>query len=396
MSSDDSIVDRISSFVSENKRGVAIGVAAAAVAVGGVAYYVASSRARSGVGDEESLRGGKKKDKKKKKHRKIVKDKDGPILEEKKPKAAEESDDDHPLTEEQIQALDTGERKSLAASLKQKGNDAYQARKFPHAIQFYTRAIAVSPQPEPVFYSNRAACYVSMEPPQHEKVVADCDEALKLDSRYVKALNRRATALEALERYEEALRDYTATTILGKFQNDAAGRSVERVLEKLSKRKPLRSSQAVSAVSLLTHSSPPISRHSVHVRLPTLPENPSTGDNTLILALEALGASDYAHSFTLVTRPLNRVYRGNMEERKRSISVALSSWFLIGDTDGAKVDFEESVQLLPSYTQSWVKIASVHMEQVMGRKLLRPSKRRPSTTRPTLTFTITEGKYSSS
>lgn len=45
-----------------------------------------------------------------------------------------------------------------------------------------------------------------MEPPQHEKVVEDCDEALKLDSRYVKALNRRATALEALERYEEALR----------------------------------------------------------------------------------------------------------------------------------------------------------------------------------------------
>ena len=64
----------------------------------------------------------------------------------------------------------------------------------------------MSPQPEPVFYSNRAACYVSMEPPEHEKAVADCDEALKRDSHYVKALNRRATALEALERYEEALR----------------------------------------------------------------------------------------------------------------------------------------------------------------------------------------------
>jgi len=98
------------------------------------------------------------------------------------------------------------ERKSLAASLKQKGNDAYQARKFAKAAGLYTRAITVSAQPEPVFYSNRAACYVSMEPPQHEKVVADCDEALKLDSRYVKALNRRAAAQEALERYEEALR----------------------------------------------------------------------------------------------------------------------------------------------------------------------------------------------
>jgi hypothetical protein len=97
------------------------------------------------------------------------------------------------------------ERKERAASLKKKGNDAYQGRKFVIAAEFYSRAIAVSPEPEPVFYSNRAACYVSMEPPQHEKVVADCDQALKLDSRYVKALNRRATALEALERYEEAL-----------------------------------------------------------------------------------------------------------------------------------------------------------------------------------------------
>ena len=45
-----------------------------------------------------------------------------------------------------------------------------------------------------------------MKPPQYDQVVSDCDEALKLDSRYLKALNRRATALEALERYEESLR----------------------------------------------------------------------------------------------------------------------------------------------------------------------------------------------
>ncbi|KAI9434581.1 hypothetical protein H4582DRAFT_2080590 [Lactarius indigo] len=73
------------------------------------------------------------------------------------------------------------------------------------------------PHPKPVFYSNRATCYVSMEPSQHEEVVADCDEVLKLDTRYIKALNRRATVLEALEHYEVSLRDCTATTILSKF-----------------------------------------------------------------------------------------------------------------------------------------------------------------------------------
>jgi len=93
MSSEDTLVDHVSSFISENKRGIVIGVAAAAVAVGGVAYYVTSSRADGGARDEESLRSGKKKDKKKKKPSKTVKDQDGPILEERKPKGAEVEDD---------------------------------------------------------------------------------------------------------------------------------------------------------------------------------------------------------------------------------------------------------------------------------------------------------------
>ena len=37
-------------------------------------------------------------------------------------------------------------------------------------------------------------------------VVRDTDEALKRDPQYVKALNRRANALEALDRLPEALR----------------------------------------------------------------------------------------------------------------------------------------------------------------------------------------------
>ena len=45
-----------------------------------------------------------------------------------------------------------------------------------------------------------------MSPPKHELVVKDCDEALKLEPMYAKALNRRAFALEKLERYEESLR----------------------------------------------------------------------------------------------------------------------------------------------------------------------------------------------
>lgn len=45
-----------------------------------------------------------------------------------------------------------------------------------------------------------------MSPPKNELVVEDCDAALRFDPNYIKALNRRAGALEALERFEESLR----------------------------------------------------------------------------------------------------------------------------------------------------------------------------------------------
>jgi import receptor subunit TOM70 len=49
------------------------------------------------------------------------------------------------------------------------------------------------------------AGYVNVTPPKHNLVNVDCDEAPKLDAGYVKALNRRALALEELEKYEESL-----------------------------------------------------------------------------------------------------------------------------------------------------------------------------------------------
>ena len=40
--------------------------------------------------------------------------------------------------------------------------------------------------------------------------------------------------------------------------------------------------------------------------LPTLPEEPSIGDNTLLLSLQALAAQDYKHSLSLVHEALEQ------------------------------------------------------------------------------------------
>jgi import receptor subunit TOM70 len=57
----------------------------------------------------------------------------------------------------------------------------------------YSQAIRF--KADPVFYSNRAACYANLGN-QNAKVLEDCNEALLLKPTYTKALNRRAQASE--------------------------------------------------------------------------------------------------------------------------------------------------------------------------------------------------------
>ena len=198
-----------------------------------------------------------------------------------------------------------------------------------------------------------------MTPPKHELVVQDCDDAIKLDSKYIKALNRRAIALEHLERYEEALRgksmaytqfialtcvlfltDFTAAAILDRLVNHTTTAAVERVLKALATNK----AKEIMLVGINSHSRrniiltvacrtanqdcrplhlfPPTSLllghvspwsicisstfHLVPGEHPQLPETPSTGDNTLKSAFEALDAADYPHAVSLVNEAIEQ------------------------------------------------------------------------------------------
>ena len=359
-----SVVERAQDFVSENKKAILL-AAAAAVAIGGVAAYHYSTRGGGPSGDVE--KGGEKKKKSgsksgKKKTGKSVKDADGPLLEERKPREQPAAEPVEEVSAEQVALMSNEERSKLAASLKAKGNSAYSSRQFSTAAEHYTRAIEVSPKPEAVFYSNRAACYVNMSPPNYEKVIDDCTEALKLDINYIKALNRRATALESLERYKEALRDFTAAAILDKFQNEQAANAVDRVLKKYATKE---------AGSIIVTREPRLPSHTFVTAYfsafrsrphPPMPENPTTGDETLLLSLQALDATDYIHAMSLIGEALNQGISTDAG-RAEALNLRATFKFLVGDTMSAKEDLEQSIEILPSYTQSLVKIASVYMEQ---------------------------------
>ncbi|KAF8823150.1 hypothetical protein HHX47_DHR12000018 [Lentinula edodes] len=376
-------VDRVQNFVSENKQAILIGTAAAAIAVGGVAYYASTSSSRSKT-DLEKGEKGERKDRKSRKKKKGVNDADGPILEERKAKVEDDEDDLSKYTAEVVAALPEEERSRIAGLFKAQGNDAYKSRDFATAAKLYSRAIETTPKAEPVFYSNRAACvykfsasprlnrllinvcvhegYMNMAPPKYELVVQDCDEAIKLDPNYVKALNRRAMAFEALEQYSEALRDFTATTVLEKFTNQATPLAVERVLKTMSTK------NAQDILKSRGPKLPPatfISAYFAAFRprdLPALPEAPSEGDQTLIESFKALEEHDYQRSFELIQRALETGVSWDVG-KSEALNLRGTYKFLIGDVEGAKDDLNESIQLVASFTQSLVKIASVYMEQ---------------------------------
>ncbi|KAI5116078.1 hypothetical protein M0805_009288 [Coniferiporia weirii] len=362
-----SVLDRVGFFVSAHKQALLVG-AAVVVAAGGVAYYAASSSspsssrspgssaAPSESGDAEGARKRKKRTNRKRKSGKATDD--VPIIEEYVPKNADEAIAMSSGAEERS----VEERKSLATDLKTKGNKAYGERNFSDAVKYYTRAIEVSPSPDPVFYSNRAASYMYFPTPEYEKAVEDCTEALRINSMHERSIGRRATALEKLGRYEEALRDFTAATLLTRFTDQKLAEAVERVLRSITEpiargifeaREPrLPPYTFVDAYFGAFRSRPILD----------LPENPSTGDNTLKLALDALAARDYTHALTLTNEAIAQEISFG-PGRAQALNLRGSFRFLMGDSQGAREDLEAAIAAQPENTQSWVKIASVHMEQ---------------------------------
>eukprot|EP00640_Fibrocapsa_japonica_P001000 CAMPEP_0113941658 /NCGR_PEP_ID=MMETSP1339-20121228/7534_1 /TAXON_ID=94617 /ORGANISM="Fibrocapsa japonica" /LENGTH=504 /DNA_ID=CAMNT_0000945865 /DNA_START=67 /DNA_END=1581 /DNA_ORIENTATION=+ /assembly_acc=CAM_ASM_000762 len=99
------------------------------------------------------------------------------------------------------------ESKQRAEALKAEGNVFLAENHFTQAVEKYTEAIAADPF-NAVFFSNRAQAYIKQE--LYGLAIADADEAIKLDSTYVKAYYRRASGNFALCKYKVALRDFRA------------------------------------------------------------------------------------------------------------------------------------------------------------------------------------------
>jgi len=367
-----SFLDRATAWYSENEVAAWTIAGITVVVAGGSIYYLTQPSQPS-----EAARKAKKDRRKGKKS--AEKDVEAAKSEPKAaPKAAtvdEAPAEELPqVTEESVGQLGEQDRKDYAAKLKAAGNKAYGSKDYNRAIDLYGQAILC--KADPVFYSNRAACWNAMS--NWPKVIEDTTAAINLDPEYVKALNRRANAYEQEERFSEALLDYTASCIIDQFRTESSAQAVERLLKKVAEAK---AKTILEGKDKKLPSPTFVANYLQSFRARSLPEGleetvdlqEGSGKWHLRNGLQAIqqrtgeGYAEAAESF-------DQAVDANSLDKHEAYAYNMRGTFryLKGENEAALADLNKSIELDATLVQSYVKRASMHLEQSAFDYILRP------------------------
>lgn len=268
------------------------------------------------------------------------------------------------VDETTVGSLSEQQRKDYAGKLKAAGNTAYGSKDYNKAIDLYGKAIIC--KPDPIFYSNRAACYNALS--QWEKVIEDTTAAINLDNEYVKALNRRAHAYEHLEKFSEALLDFTASCIIDGFRNESSALAVERLLKKVAEAKAkvilTTKDKKLPSSSFVTNYLQSFRARPAPAGLEESEElSESTGKGQLqhgLRSMDSKTADGYEEAAAAFDRALQLNELGDLEAFAYNMRGTFR--YLRGDNLDALADLTKSIDLQPSLTQSYIKRASMHLE----------------------------------
>ncbi|KAH6840747.1 hypothetical protein B0I37DRAFT_399808 [Chaetomium sp. MPI-CAGE-AT-0009] len=362
---DSSLWDRISTWVSEHKAVVyTIAGVAVVVTTAGAVYYISNGPS------QDTTPKLSKKERRKRKQAERDAEKGTPAKDAVSPATAgkapsvESADELPEIDEAFVQGLTQTEREKYAQKLKEAGNKAYGAKDFENAIGLYSKAILC--KPDPVYYSNRAACYNALS--EWDKVVEDTTAAINLNPEYIKALNRRANAYDHLGKYSEALLDFTASCIIDGFRNEQSAQAVERLLKKFAETK---AKEILETKPSKLPSSTFVGNYLQSFRPKPRPDgledeeelDEDTGLGQLqkgLKALESKTGPGYEEAAEAFDKALEL---GDLDEHE-AYAYNLRGTFrcLKGKHEDALADLSKSIELDPEMTQSYIKRASMNLE----------------------------------
>uniref|UniRef100_A0A1B6M3I0 J domain-containing protein n=1 Tax=Graphocephala atropunctata TaxID=36148 RepID=A0A1B6M3I0_9HEMI len=142
------------------------------------------------------------------------------------------------LAPDHKKAIEIYKKARKIKELKEQGNEAFNSGKLTEAYTLYTDALKIDPNNKSTnakLHNNRAT--VSYKLRRINEAVTDCTAALNLDSKYLKALLRRAKCYMDLEQYEEAVQDYEKLCSMDKSRENKRLLTDAKCALKRSKRK---------------------------------------------------------------------------------------------------------------------------------------------------------------
>jgi import receptor subunit TOM70 len=275
------------------------------------------------------------------------------------------------VTEANVGDLTDEQRKEYATKLKAAGNKAYGSKDYNLAIDLYSQALLC--KPDPIFYSNRAACYNAMS--DWTKVIEDTTAALNIDNEYVKALNRRANAYEQSDKFSEALLDYTASCIIDAFRNESSAQAVERLLKKVAeakaatmkKDKPSKLPSPTFVSNYLQSFRPSPLPNGLEETAEIEEESGKGQLRKGLLAIQKKTGDGYNEA----SEAFEKAIELNHLEEHEALAYNMRGTFtyLRGDNGPALEDMNKSIELDKTLIQSYVKRASMYLEAGRSRNV---------------------------
>jgi RNA polymerase II-associated protein 3 len=187
-------------------------------------------------------------------------------------------DGDNKASEEQN---DVDKRKQEAVEFKDKGNKFVKNKDYESAIKMYSKAIELFSE-DPIFYSNRSQCFLSLE--KYKECIEDASRAIMLDPKSSKSYYRRMVAYEKLGDDFKALQncrklldltpdDTASKSSYDRIHNRLAEAEKKKDKEKIRWSRLGKSSKVIEFVSKSPHlcSKRPMNKISVRNRKPVDP-----------------------------------------------------------------------------------------------------------------------------
>jgi len=131
--------------------------------------------------------------------------------------------------------------------VKKEGNDCFKTQAYDKAIEVYTNALTLDPPNKALnakLYFNRALARSKIKEldidksEQRDRLVKnDCNQAISLDEKYIKAYRRRALVSQNLGEHDEAVRDFEMIFKLEQTRENKMAINDAKKKQKLAERK---------------------------------------------------------------------------------------------------------------------------------------------------------------